>query len=258
MGLVMSGTTIGFMVGPSMGGWLYESGGPQLPYLVVAALSAACAVGFAWMAATPHAGTGERVRLGRLLRVKAVAVCSCAVVLGGGTLAMLEPTFSLFLAEQIGLGPMRIGLVFGGGAVVSAALHPAFGRIADRTGGRQLMLAGLAGMAVMLPVLSRISSFESAVLLNALFTVAIATMVTPSLAYMADATAAAGVQSFGVAYGVYNFAWALGLLIGPAIGGAAYERAGFPVLTVAWASALLPLTVLLALSRGRRTAPREV
>jgi multidrug resistance protein len=246
MGLVMSGTTVGFMVGPSIGGWLYEVGGAELPYLVVAGLSVLCAAGFAWMAAPPQRDPGERVSLVRLLRAPAVATCAATVVLGGGTLAMLEPTFALFLSESVGLGPTRIGLVFGAAAVVSASLHPAFGRIADRTGGRRLMLIGLAGIALLLPILSQADGFASAVGLNAVFTVAIATMVTPSLAYMAEATAGAGVPSFGVAYGVYNCAWALGLLIGPAIGGAAYEEVGFAVLTLAWAAALLPLTLLLA------------
>jgi MFS transporter, DHA1 family, solute carrier family 18 (vesicular amine transporter), member 1/2 len=245
MGLVMSGTTIGFMIGPTLGGWMYESGGPQMPYLFVAALSAACAVGFVWMAVPPHRAVRERVGLGDLLGVRAVAICIAAVVLGAGTLAMLEPTLALFLAEQVGLGPARIGLVFGAGSIVSAVLHPAFGRIADRAGGRRLVLIGLVGMACTLPMLARIDSCQSALLINALFTVAVAAMITPSLSYMADATASAGVQSFGVAYGAYNVAWALGLLIGPSIGGAAYERVGFITLTLAWAPVLLLLTFAL-------------
>jgi multidrug resistance protein len=258
MGLVMSGTTIGFMVGPSIGGWLYESGGPELPYLVVAALAAACAIGFVWMAPPPRGEAAERVKLGRMLRVRGVATCAVAVVLGGGTLAMLEPTFSLFLAEQIGLTPARIGLVFGAAAVVSASLNPAFGRIADRTGGRRLMMLGLAGIALLLPILSRAGTFQGAIALNAVFTVAVAMMITPSLAYMAAETAKAGVKSFGVAYGIYNFAWALGMLVGPSIGGALYERAGFTLLTVAWAAALLPLTLLLVLADGGSRADRPV
>jgi len=115
MGLVMSGTTVGFLIGPTLGGWLYESGGPQLPYLVVAALSAACAAGFAWMQLPPHQGEAEPVRLLALLRVREVAICALTVVLGGGTLAMVEPTLSLFLGGEIGLGPTRIGLVIGCG-----------------------------------------------------------------------------------------------------------------------------------------------
>jgi MFS family permease len=183
-----------------------------------------------------------------------VAVCTAAFVLGGGTLAMIEPTLSLYLGDQIGLRPARIGLVIGSGAVVSATLHPAFGRIADRFGGRRLMLVGLAGIAAMLPVLTSIGGFASAAMLYAAFTIPIVMMVTPSLAYMAAATSSAGVRSFGVAYGVYNFAWALGLLLGPAIGGAAYERAGFSTLMWTWAGVMLPITVLIGRSRVGRAA----
>jgi MFS family permease len=229
-----------------------------LPYLAVAAMSALCALGFAWMAPPPHVVADERAGLGDLLRVRAVAVCAIAVVLGGGTLAMLEPTLSLFLAEQVGLGPTRIGLVFGAGAVVSAMLHPVFGRIADRAGGRPLMMIGLTGIGVLLPILAGISSFESGLVLNALFTVAVATMMTPSLAYMADAISTAGVQSYGVAYGVYNFAWALGLLVGPSIGGAGYERIGFARLTVAWAVALLLSTAIVWYASSGRSRAVQV
>jgi MFS transporter, DHA1 family, solute carrier family 18 (vesicular amine transporter), member 1/2 len=258
MGLVMSGTTIGFLIGPSLGGWLYEEVGTTVPYLVVAALAAACAVGFACLPAPPHASDAHPVKLSTLLRVHDVAVCALTVVLGGGTLSMIEPTFSLFLGDHLGLGPARIGLVIGSGAVVSAALHPVFGRIADRLGSRRLMLAGLVGIGLMLPPLSLISSFVAAMIVWAAFTVPIVMMVTPSLAYMADATSSAGVKSFGVAYGVYNVAWALGLLVGPAVGGAVYERAGFPTLMLASAAVLLPLTVLLARARPNRTVGVEV
>src|SRR4051812_49081358 len=110
MGLVMSGTTVGFMVGPSIGGLLYESAGPTVPYLFVAALSLVCALGFVWMAPTRPSGATERTGLITLLRVPAVAVCSLAVLVGGGTLAMLEPTVALFLSDHLGLGPTSIGL----------------------------------------------------------------------------------------------------------------------------------------------------
>jgi multidrug resistance protein len=33
MGLVMAGSNAGFMIGPSLGGWLYERGGMELPFL---------------------------------------------------------------------------------------------------------------------------------------------------------------------------------------------------------------------------------
>jgi multidrug resistance protein len=246
MGLVMSGTTVGFMLGPSIGGLLYESVGPSVPYLVVAALAVMCAAGLIWMAPPPRTSITDETHLTTLLRVPAVAVCSAAVLTGSGTLSMLEPTVALFLADHIGLRPAGIGLVWGTSAVVSAMLHPVFGRIADRVGGRRLMFAGLFAMTLTLPALSLSYSFGSAVLVNGIFTVGVSMMVTPSLAYMADATASAGVRSYGVAYGIYNFAWATGLLAGPVIGGAAYERIGFIGLTTVWSAGLLACTLMLA------------
>ena len=246
MGLVMSGSTFGFMVGPTLGGWLYERGGARMPYLAVAALAIVAAAGFAALHLPRGSRTHEAVPLRAILKVRAVTVCALAVAVGGGTLAMIEPILSLFLAAEIKLGPARIGLVFGAGAVVATVLHPVFGRVADRTGGRRLTLWGLAAIGATLPLSAWITSFGSAVAINAVAAVAFAVLVTPSLTYMAEATSSAGSASFGVAYGLYNFAWSLGLLAGPALGGVLYERIGFMRLCVAWAVALLAIAAVLA------------
>src|SRR5215471_5539451 len=232
MGLVMSGSTFGFMVGPTLGGWLYETGGIRLPYLFIAALSMIIALGMAALEIPSKSNEHEALPLSTILRVPAVATCAIAVAVGGGTIAMLEPVLSMFLNSAIGLGPARVGLVFGGGAVVAALLHPVFGHVADRVGGRQLTLWGLAAIGATLPLLSQSWSFTSAVGLYVIGALAISTMITPSLTYMADATASAGSPSFGVAYGIYNVAWAVGLLAGPAMGGFLYDRLGLTVLSL--------------------------
>jgi MFS transporter, DHA1 family, solute carrier family 18 (vesicular amine transporter), member 1/2 len=78
-------------------------------------------------------------------------------------------------------------------------------------------------------------------------------MITPSLTYMAEATASAGSPSFGVAYGLYNVAWAVGLLLGPALGGYLYERLGFTWLTLMWAPAVVLVALILSREESRRT-----
>src|SRR5436190_4527504 len=256
MGLVMSGTTFGFLIGPTLGGWLYEQGGAQLPFLALAVLAALGAIGFVVIPLPARTEQHEQVPLRAVLRVPSVAACSAAVVLAGGTIAMLEPIVALHLAEKIGLGPSRIGLVFGVGAVASILLHPYFGGIADRSGGRRLTMAGLVAMGLVLPVLGLMSSFGSAATLYLINVVPIAMVVTPSLTYMAEATSMAGIGSFGVAYGLYNFAWALGLLIGPSVGGALYERLGFQSLLFVWAPSVVLTTALIAAaSRRVKTTP---
>ena len=247
MGLAMSGSTFGFMIGPTLGGWLYETGGVRLPYLFTALLSLVVAAGMASLPFPSKTADVEPLPFSAIVRVPAVAMCAIAVIVGGGTIAMLEPVLSLFLNASIGLGPARIGLVFGGGAVVAAVLHPVFGHIADRSGGRQLTLWGLAAIGATLPLLAQSWSFVSAVAFYVIGALAISTMITPSLTYMADSTAAAGSPSFGVAYGLYNVAWAIGLLTGPAIGGYGYDRLGFTRLTLVWAPVVI--AVAFALSR---------
>jgi len=246
MGVVMSGTSFGLMIGPSLGGWLYETGGMKLPFLTVAALAAAGAIGVLWLRPPTVRTAREAVPLGRLLRVRAVAVCALTVVVAASTVAMLEPAVSLWLSADLGLNPSRVGIVFGVAAVAATALHPVFGRLSDRWGGRRLTMIGLILTALMMPVVSRASSFPSAIALYLLMGSALALVVTPSLAFMAEATSSAGVESFGVSYGVYNFAWGLGLLVGPAIGGFLFEQLGFARLTLLWMPLVVGTTILLA------------
>jgi multidrug resistance protein len=248
MGFVMSGATFGLMVGPSLGGWLYEAGGIALPFLIVAAGAAAATIAALLMPFPPGQAARETVPLRMIAGVPGVAVCAVAVILGSATLSMMEPVVSLWLTDRLALNPGRIGLVFGIAAVASTALHPVYGSLADRWGGRRLTLVGLTAMSMMLPVVAQAWDFSSAVGLYVLLAAGAAMVVTPSLAYMGDAVSAAGVSSFGVAYGLYNFAWGAGLLIGPALGGFLYERLGFSGLTVVWAPSVVAVTSILVLA----------
>jgi MFS family permease len=252
MGLVMSGANFGFMIGPTLGGWLYEAGGISLPFMTLAAGALLLGLGFLWLRLPETHSVRETVSTRDILRVPAVASCALAVVVAGGTISMLEPVLPLFLATELQMGPARIGLVFGIAAVASTVLHPVFGQLADRWGGRRLMLIGLFAIGAVLPFLSFSRGFGSAVALYVAPAISVSLVVTPSLAFMAKAISATGVQSFGVAYGIYNFAWALGLLAGPAAGGFLYERMGFARLTAVWGPAVIVATLMLARKMGSK------
>ena len=246
LGLVMSGTSVGFMLGPLLGGWLYEIGGIRLPFVAVGAMALLAAGAFTWIEIPKQHAALDRVPASAVLRIPAVAACFSAVVAVSATICMLEPVLPLFLSARLGLGPARIGFVFGISALVSSMLHPLFGRLADRSGGRRLTIIGLVLVACGLPWLSRAWSYPSAIGLFALQAATMACVITPSLAYMAEAVSQAGVGSFGVAYGLYNVAWGVGLLGGPALGGFLFERMGFAWLALLWSPVLVVVTVLLA------------
>src|SRR5882672_4409404 len=72
-GIVMSGTSVAFMVGPSIGGWMYEMGGIRAPFLLVAGLVLLGALGFLWLDMPPPVTAAEPVAVRVVLRSPAVA-----------------------------------------------------------------------------------------------------------------------------------------------------------------------------------------
>ena len=245
MGLAMAGSTLGIIIGPVLGGWLYELGGIRLPFLVVAAIAVIDLVVFAIVAPRTR-GSGGSAPTRRVLTHRPVAITALVVIAGSGTIAMLEPVIPLVMRSRAGLGPGAIGMLFGIAAVASTAMHPFYGRLSDRWGGRRLMMIGLIGSAFVLPLLNFATDFRSAALAMVPMWIVFSMIVTPSLAYMAEVASAAGFKAYGVVYGVYNMAWAVGLMISPALGGFVLERAGLKALTVGWSLLLLVTSVVLA------------
>src|SRR5262249_61708647 len=88
MGLVMSGTTFGFLIGPTLGGWLYEQGGAQLPFLVLAVLAALGAVGFAAIPLPARTHRHETGPLGSVPKGPSVAAWPAPLAPGGGTIPL--------------------------------------------------------------------------------------------------------------------------------------------------------------------------
>lgn len=253
-GIVMMGTSFAFMIGPSLGGWLYELGGIRLPFIAVAAMAFFAALLFLWTDISPSQEHREHVPVSLVIRVPAIAACGASVLAISATLSMLEPVLSMRLHE-LSVNPARIGLVYGVAAVVTTLLHPLYGRAADRWGARRMTALGLAISGCWLPLLGRAWNYESAVALFVVEAACGAMAITPSLAFMGEATSQAGGQSFGVAYGLYNLAWGAGLLSGPAAGGVLFERVGFAQLAGMWGPILLVAALVLARVRLNTATP---
>jgi MFS transporter, DHA1 family, solute carrier family 18 (vesicular amine transporter), member 1/2 len=255
-GFVMMGTSFAVMIGPTIGGWLYEFGGMRTPFVAVAIMSAVPLVLFLWLHIPPPLQTGEKVPVGMVLRVPAIAACALTVVAIASTITMLEPVMSLYLGG-LGINPGRIGMIYGVAAVMTTMMHPVTGRLADRFGARRMTILGLVLTAAMIPILGQAWSYTSALVLYVVAAGGGTFVITPSLAYMGEATSDAGVRSFGVAYGLYNLAWGAGLLAGPAIGGFLFERLGFAGILASWGPLLALVAIALSRVRSQRFPSME-
>jgi predicted MFS family arabinose efflux permease len=255
-GIILGGTSVAYLVGPSIGGWLYEIGGIRMPFLAVTGMAVLTLFGFLWLRLPDHRAAREPVPFGALLRHPQVLTCGVVVLLMAGTMTMFEPVFVLFLQDTLHISPARVGTVFAAAALANTVFHPIVGRMSDRWGARRLVGIGMLAWSVALPLLAYASSFQLAVVLCVLQAATFAIVGAPSLTFMADATSAAGLGSFGTAYGLYNAIWAVGLLAGPPIGGYLYERIGFSSLTLRWSVVVAVITLALPVFRQVSTARR--
>ena len=255
-GFVMMGTSVALMIGPTFGGWLYELGGIRLPFIAVAALAAVDVLLFLALAVPSRHAETEHVPFSTVLRVPAIAICAIVVVGISATISMLEPVLALHLSA-LGVTPARLGIIYGAAAVATTALNPVTGSLSDRFGSRRVMMIGLVMMGCVIPILGQAWSYGSALVLFVVVAAAGTFVITPSLAYMGEATTDAGVRSFGVAYGLYNLAWGAGLLSGPALGGFLFEQMGLARLTLVWAPLLLGVRYLLGRVGARRSPTEE-
>ena len=181
-------------------------------------------------------------------------VCACLVILvtcaALGAIEILLP----LQFSRLGWTRQHIGLFFSGWGLAMLIIQPLIGWWSDRRGRREPIQCGLLAAAVLTP--SLFASLDSVWLFPlALGTIfALSAALVPTLPLMADYLTDG--QS-GRAFGFYNMAFSLGIVLGPWSGGYITEH-----LNVLWAAVLvsLPLLVMVPLVHYllRHPHPRKV
>ncbi len=232
MGTVMTGSALGMLVGPIFGGFLYEWGGYQLPFLVAACL--ALIDGLARMTLLPHTTrrSGTRTSILTLLRNWRVLLAGSVVLVTASVLSLLEPTLPLYLHQQFDASSGMIGLLFGIIALASGLMTPLAGILADRYGRWPIIHSGLLALTLTLPLIALPHSLLPVI--PALFLVgsSAALALTPPLAALADAVDEYGRGAYASAYAIFNLAYAGGMLGGPVIGGILISIYSFPIMLI--------------------------
>lgn len=146
--------------------------------------------------------------------------------------------------HQLGAGAAVIGAAFLAGAAIEAAISPAIGSLSDRRGRLAPIRFGLVGAGALLACLTLPGSPALLALLIVVIAATLGTFWAPSMALLADAAAANGLDQ-ALAAALMNVAWAAGQIIGSGAGGALAKASGdaLPTLLVAGlcAATLAPL-----------------
>jgi MFS family permease len=247
LGTVFGLAVLGFVCGPMFGG-VADLAGIRASFVGVAFVAALLAAALAVVGA-PGREPARPGAVRRALRDRAFIGglwLNTLPALFFGTLDVLVP----LLFDDAGYGALAIAAVFVAAGAVEVVVNPVVGRISDRRGRLlPVRVALAASIAVAVALALATEPLVVAVLVVAA-SVTFGGFYTPGMALVSDRADRAGLSQ-GIGFGVTNTAWAVGALIGPAVGGALAEVFGDPV-PYLLAAALCAATLLAA--RRRSTA----
>jgi MFS transporter, DHA1 family, solute carrier family 18 (vesicular amine transporter), member 1/2 len=246
MGVALMGSTAGSLLGPLIGGSLYEAGGYALPFavtgLLVAADAALCLFLLPRRAGRPAAGGS----VWPLLFDRSVVTAATAVGLAAIGWGIIEPLLPPQLM-RFGVGPGAIGVIFTIGSIAYGLSAPLVGWASNRVPIRALIAAGTAAMALSLPLLGLFRGALGAGAGLAVVSVCYAFMLNPTSAELGDAVDRRGLSCYAAVYAIYNVAYAVGQMAASSFASLAAPRLSLLQVLLSVSAALVVFIPLLLL-----------
>ena len=254
MGIALASVSIGVLLGPPLGGFLFEHWGLRAPFFLAAGLAAFDAVLRAVLVRDlPASGQGSATN--SLLGRPGVAPTLGLTAVGAMLIAFLEPVLPLHMAGHHGATPTWIGVWFGVAALANILVYPLAGRAADRRGRMAVVATGAAIAAAALSAIGFVPTLWAVGLCLSLATIAAGLVLAPTTALIGELAESQDPPVYGAAYSLYNLAYASGLAAGPLLAGAGTTLLGFPTSAALFGLAM-SLVALTAVLVARRRGPR--
>lgn len=256
MGFAMGGAAMGGIAGPLIGGVMYDLAGYRSPFYLVAILCALIGVAAIFLREDRshiRRSAGFVEKLGPMLSNRMLMLaCLIALVTTIG-FGMLEPTLPLHLEEEFSLSTSEVGILFGVLTAVFALGSPLAGKLSDRAGRRLPILLGLAGTALLMPLLPLAPNMPALCLVMAGLGMGIAFFDAPSLPMITDSLPRKPGEGsdFGMAFGLLNIFWSMGYALGPLMGSAVYGSTGLFSAYLVFSVLMIPLAVAVGVNMRR-------
>lgn len=258
MGIITLAMGLGLVVGPALGS-LDGLRTPFVAYLGIAIVAAMLVLVVLRGERTHHGAAG--LHYGALLRRRPIlAACLVVLVLYAGV-GMMEVLFPFYM-DSLGYAKSGIGLLFVLLAVTMTASQPLVGRWIHRVGATLPVAACLVLVAALLTLMIAGRSFVAWTPVFLVFGIAVGMGVSASMFLVAAETRP---EERGAAYGLWNFSFSVGYLVGPVMGGTLAQatagggffsglRSPFVAFSVIFILMLLPILVLSSSGRPRGRA----
>ncbi|NTW05316.1 MAG: MFS transporter [Peptococcaceae bacterium] len=254
LGLMMSLTGLGTIVGPFFSGFVFKYFGYKAPFIGTAVMILPIII-VLYLVPVNDRNSACRIitysKKGFFADKRIFLALSLAMVVSL-SFGMLEPLLPIYLNRDFNLDSRGIGIFFGLYGLTFSIFQPILGGMSDRIGYRLLILYGLAGAAVLAPFFALTTSLFLLYIVSALFSIATCAVITPCLPLLADYSEAEDRKDYAKNFGLVNVAWSVGLFMGPPIGGFIDERFSFLAVTLFYSFVLVILGVgVLKIKEGK-------
>ncbi|XP_038655292.1 MFS-type transporter SLC18B1 isoform X2 [Scyliorhinus canicula] len=212
MGLLEIFAGLGLILGPPVGGFLYQSFGYEVPFFILGSV-VLLMVPLNMCILQNYDGIASKESFWNLITIPKIALVCLLLCSISSCIGFLDPTVSLFVTEKFGLQPGYVGLVFLGFALSYAVSSPLLGYLSDRIPRirKWLMLVG------------------SWLIVLSFFLLGPA----PIFHIKCENGFEEGLGTLGLVSGMFGASWSLGSFIGPTLGGYLLEKLNFE-----WAAAI--------------------
>ncbi|GFR65866.1 MFS-type transporter-like protein [Elysia marginata] len=238
-GALETASGIGMMIGPSLGGLIYQIGGFGPPfYLMGGLIFLNGALMFKFLPEIEDASSPRKQGIWKLLTSVSVWMSMIIILSASIGISFTDPTLSPHL-EQFNLSPALIGLVFTIAPALYGLSTPFFGYLSDTKGYifSILILGNLGnGIAYLLigptPYLPFLPSQLWVVIVGMIVLgLSIGAAVIPTVKCMLLGACDIGFENnldtYGIISGFFNSVWCLGGFLGPTLGGVLVNEIGF-------------------------------
>lgn len=244
---------IGLILGPTIGGLLYEVGGFKLPFIVIGSLLLTAAVLIFFVLPEPE-DQPDSCRSSKgllaLIRLPPIFLGASTVFSASLSVGFIQATLEPHL-RPLGLTPLQLGLMFILNGSTYAISAPIWGRICDKLVSPQcvwslgaLFISAafiLIGPAPFLPINMSLPIIIVALIIHGLGIGS--ELVATFSAFHKDAVCMGfpdNINTYGMVSGLWTSSFALGAFVGPSAAGVLYDTIGFP-----WASQMVVVIHLL-------------
>jgi MFS family permease len=261
LSLVLSAASLGTIIGPAAGGFLFANFGYTVPFIFIASISIlplALLIGKQTLQKKVldiKAETTGQAHLKELLYNPNIfwgAIIVFATSFGFG---IVDPILPLDLTKRFKMSGEEIGLLFGLLSLTYTICQPVAGYVSDQIGRKKILIFGLVTTAVTAPFIAIAPTVLAECIAVSLFGIASAIISAPSLPLMAESmdrvpqksepikTNSEDDNTYGTSFGLLNTAYSLGLAVGPIAGGIITKNLSFSATMLLYAGILILVSI---------------